>query len=80
MPDEFTPEDVRAARDRGIRGTILTTEMDGRVDQQRRMEEIMREEGLPLEFFVTPNIGHWYPEDLAQRIDQAITHIRAGNG
>jgi predicted esterase len=79
MPDEFTPEGVRAARDRGIRGTILTTEMDGRVDQQRRMEEIMTQEGLPLEFYVTPNIGHWYPEDLAERIDQAIAHIRSGD-
>lgn len=76
MPDEFTPEDIRAARDRGVRGTILTTEMDGRVDQQRRMDEIMTQEGLPHEFFVTPNIGHWYPEDLPERIDRAIAHIR----
>jgi predicted esterase len=78
MPDEFQAEDVRSARDRGVRGTILTTEMDGRVDQQRRMEEVMIQEGLPLEFFVTPDIGHWYPDDLAQRIDQAIAHIRTG--
>ena len=79
MPDGFSEEDVRAARDRGIRGTLLTTEMDGRVDQQRQMDEIMTQEGLPHEFFVTPNIGHWYPEDLAARIDRAIAHIRSGN-
>jgi predicted esterase len=79
MPDGFSPEEVRAARDRGIRGTILTTEMDGRVAQQRHMDEIMTQEGLPHEFFVTPNVGHWYPDDLPLRIDRAITHIRGGD-
>jgi hypothetical protein len=49
--------------------------MDGRLDQQRRMDEILTQEGLPHEFYVTPNIGHWYPEDLSERIDRAINHI-----
>lgn len=78
MPEDFSPETVRAARDRGIRGTLLTTELDGRVDQQTRMAEIMAEEGLPYEFSVTPNIGHWYPDDFAERLDRAIAHIRGG--
>lgn len=76
MPEAFTPESVREARDRGIRGTILTTEMDGRVEQQRRIDEVLTQEGLPHEFHITPNIGHWYPEDLGERIDRAIAHIR----
>jgi len=76
MPDDFSPEAVRAASERGVRGTLLTTEMDGRVDQQRRMADIMKEAGLPLEFHITPDIGHWYPDDLAARIDDAIAHIR----
>lgn len=75
MPDGFTPERVREARDRGIRGTLLTTEMDGRLDQQRRMDAILTQEGLPHEFSVTPNIGHWYPKDLSERIDRAINQI-----
>lgn len=76
MPEGFSPEAVRAASERGARGTLLTTEMDGRLDQQRKMAEIMKEVGLPLEFHITPDIGHWYPADLAARIDDAITHIR----
>ncbi|MBT8395901.1 MAG: hypothetical protein KJN92_02995, partial [Gemmatimonadetes bacterium] len=64
---------------RGVRGTLLTTEMDGRLDQQREMADIMKGEGLPLVFHVTPDIGHWYPEDLAGLIDQAITRIRGGS-
>jgi len=27
-------------------------------------------------FVVTPNIGHWIPEDIEVKIDQAIDHIR----
>ena len=38
----------------------------------------MAEEGLPYEFSVTPNIGHWYPDDFAERLDRAIAHIRGG--
>jgi len=79
MPDGFTPQRVENARDRGIRGTLLTTEMDGRLDQQRRMDEILTQEGLVHEFYVTPNIGHWYPEDLPNRIDRAINHILRRN-
>ena len=78
MPEDFTAEAVTAARERGVRGTLLTTEMDGRVEQQRRMAEIMEEVGLPHEFYITPNVGHWYPDDLGERIDRAVAHIRAG--
>ena len=46
------------------------------MDQQKWMADIMKEEGLPLEFHITPDIGHWYPDDLAARIDEAIGHIR----
>lgn len=75
MPESFTQERVRDARDRGIRGTLLTTEMDPRLGQQRQMDEMLTQEGLPHEFSVTPNVGHWYPEDFAERIDRAINFI-----
>jgi len=78
MPEGFSTDEVRAASERGVRGTILTTEMDGRVDQQKMMAEIMEEVGLPHEFHITPDIGHWYPEDLGERIDWAIAQIRGG--
>lgn len=75
-PESFTDENVAAAKARGIRGTILTTEMDGRLDSQKEMEAIMKKTGLPHRFFVTPNIGHWFPEDLDVQIDESIAHIR----
>jgi predicted esterase len=74
-PEDFTPQKVAEAKKRGIRGTLLTTEMDPRLPDQKEMTEIMKAHNLPLEFIVTPNIGHWYPEDLDKKIDAAISHI-----
>jgi len=77
-PDGFSAEKVREAKARGIRGTLITTEMDNRLPDQKEMAEIMEEQELPHEFIVTPNIGHWYPENLAELIDTAIRHILGG--
>jgi predicted esterase len=74
-PDSITPEDIQKARERGVRGTILTTEMDGRLTKQRELANRLQEGGFQYQFRVTPNGGHWYPEDLAARIDQALDHI-----
>jgi predicted esterase len=75
-PDDFSPEKIGEVKSRGIRGTLITTEMDPRLRDQKEMAAIMKAEGLPHEFIVTPNIGHWYPENLAEMIDAAIAHIR----
>ena len=75
-PDDFTAEKVSDAKRRGIRGTLITTEMDNRLPDQKEMAKIMKDQGLPHEFIVTPNIGHWYPENLSEMIDTAIAHIR----
>ena len=74
-PDGFTAARVREAARRGLRGTLLTTEMDQRIEEQKAMALLMEQEGLPCEFIVTPDIGHWYPEDLGRQIDQAVSRI-----
>jgi len=78
MPDNITAKEVIAARERGVRGTIITTELDRRVPEQRRMADQFRENGLQYQFIITPDIGHWYPENFSEMMDQAIEHIRAG--
>jgi predicted esterase len=74
VPD-YSPEAIRRVRARGQRGVILTTEMDGRVEEQRKMAEALDEGGVPVQFTITPNIGHWYPVDLGKQIDRAIDFI-----
>lgn len=75
-PGSFNKENIIEAKERGIRGTILSTEMDPRLSDQKEMVEILKTEGFQYQFVVTPNIGHWFPEDLDVKIDDAIYHIR----
>jgi predicted esterase len=76
MPEGINQEDLNAAKERGLRGTLLTTEMDPRIGKQRAMIDMFKKAGLQYQLVVFPNIGHWYPKDLDKKIDMAIDHIR----
>jgi len=75
VPEGVSDEDIRQAAARGVRGTILTTALDNRLEKQRQLAARFRNFGLQYQFAVTPDIGHWYPENLDKLIDQAIVHI-----
>jgi predicted esterase len=79
-PDNFEVEHVRDAKQRGVRGVILTTEMDPELPSQEEMVAAFEKEGLPCRFVVTPNIGHWFPQDFSAQIDQAIDYINKKPG
>jgi poly(3-hydroxybutyrate) depolymerase len=80
-PPDFAADLLVAAAARGVRGTLLTSERDGRLAAQREMAEAMRGAGLLLDFVVTPDLGHWYPDDLAARIDATLRAVpRLGAG
>jgi dipeptidyl aminopeptidase/acylaminoacyl peptidase len=49
--------------------------MDPRLSVQKKMVEVLKAAGFPYRFVVTPNIGHWFPQDLDKKIDDAISHI-----
>ena len=75
-PKSFTVENIRRAAGRGVRGVILTTEFDGRVEEQKEMAAIMNREGIPVEIVVTADLGHWFPDDLDKQIDRALAFVR----
>jgi len=75
VPRTIRDEDILSAKTRALRGTLLTTEMDNRVEQQRELAARWERFGLATEFHITPNIGHWYPKDFEQLLDRAIGHI-----
>jgi len=74
-PQTLGDEDILAAKARGLRGFLLTTENDRRVDRQRELSERWRELGLAADFEVAPAAGHWYPSDFEQRLDRAIAWV-----
>ena len=76
-PTSVTDADITAAVNRGLRGALLTTELDRRVAGAARLAERWKKLGLDAEFAVTPNIGHWFPKDFGQQLDRAIERILA---
>jgi predicted esterase len=72
VPDAVSDEDIQAAKLRGLRGTLLTTEQDNRVEAQRAFIERLEKGGLKVEFHLTPNIGHWFPNEFGALLDKAI--------
>jgi predicted esterase len=78
-PESVTTEAVARARKAGLCGTILTTEMDPRLAEQKEMIELFKTEGFEHRFIVTPDIGHWFPKDLNEQIDESIDHISSNS-
>lgn len=61
---------------RKIRGTLLTTELDRRIERQKAFVKRLNAGKVAVKLKITPNIGHWYPNDLPQLIDEALKYMR----
>jgi acetyl esterase/lipase/ketosteroid isomerase-like protein len=79
VPDDPSRAALDGAARRGIRGTLLTTEQDGRLKRQEEYVSGLAAHGLSVRFIVTPKTGHWYPDDLESKIDEALAHILSGS-
>jgi acetyl esterase/lipase len=75
VPASIADGDIVSATKRSLRGTLLTTELDHRLDQQRALAARLTALGLENEIVVTPNTGHWYPNHFEEQLDQAIARI-----
>ncbi|MEN8154431.1 MAG: hypothetical protein ABFR75_10455 [Acidobacteriota bacterium] len=75
VPKEIVEPDVLKAAKKGIRGTFITTERDNRLELQKKLVGIFKRSGLGHKFVIFPNTGHWYPEGLDKKIDEALEHI-----
>ncbi len=75
VPASYSDEALARIAQRGQRGCLLTTEMDERLPAQRNLAIDLKTAGVPLQFEISPNIGHWYPEDFGQKIDAGLDFI-----
>jgi len=76
-PESFTNENVKNAKNRGIRGVLITGKEDERHELHDKMVGIFKSEGLSHHYVILSELGHSYPEDLDKLIDQAIDQIRS---
>ncbi|MCM1989940.1 hypothetical protein [Oceanirhabdus seepicola] len=53
--------------------------MDGEKDVPiQDVEEMIQEfkkQGVPYEYYINKGIGHWYPEDIEEKLEKALKFI-----
>ena len=78
VPASITDEMILAQKKKGTRGTVISTGLDPRVVEQKALIERFARLGLEHRFSFAEKDGHWYPQDLSQRIDEALLHLETG--
>ncbi|QVK17605.1 hypothetical protein KHQ81_12210 [Mycoplasmatota bacterium] len=73
-PHSFTKENVMNACKRGIKGVFMEGEQSI-VPVEEEMVSVFNEVGFPYEYYINKGIGHWYPEDLSDKVEQALEFI-----
>ncbi len=81
-PGMDAPEETFAglrdgARERGLRGAILSGDADDTIPQEaiRRLVGMLNEAGIPCHFETAPGIGHVYPENFGEMIARSVAFI-----
>ena len=74
-PEDFSKELCEIARQRGTRGVIMEGEETCNNPGLQEMESVFKEVGFPYKLIINKGIGHWYPDDLAKKLDKAIPFI-----
>ncbi len=75
IPEHFTCESVRAAKERGVRGVFFESEENWPDDEEEKMLQTMQEAGLPIELVINKGIGHSAPHDFPEKMDRALDFI-----
>ena len=63
---------IEANRARAARGYIVTGERDPRFESVKTLADSLRSHGIPCELESHPDLGHDFPPDFEQSLDQAL--------
>lgn len=74
-PRDFSKEICEKATQSGVRGVIMEGELASVEPDIQEMETTFKAVGLPYELIINKGIGHWYPDDLPEKLERAITFI-----
>lgn len=74
-PDSFTTEALKNLQDINVKGVILTGENDPSLDVQKEMIREFEQAHFPHRFSITPGLGHWFPDDLSTKLDDALDYL-----
>ncbi len=69
--------DVESAVQRGVRGWVVTGELDYGRDKAISLGERLNHLGIPCHVDVVPSLGHDFPNDFARRLPSALGYVLA---
>jgi predicted esterase len=75
LTESFTKENVKLAADRGVKGVLMEGEVLMPLPEQEEMVSTFKECEFPYEFLINQGIGHAVPQDLPNKLNQAIKFI-----
>lgn len=75
LPADPSDEQLEPLVRKRVRGTILTSELDRRIERQKEFGAFLTARQVPVRIVVIPNAGHWYPDDLPRLIDEALAFL-----
>ena len=74
-PESLSGEKVTFAAQRGVRGVLMEGEILAPVPAQEIMMSLFREAGLQHKYIINKGIGHWFPDDLTEKLKQGLDFI-----
>jgi len=73
--DLMTLESIKSASRDGLTGGIITGDQDNDYKSQLDLMDSFKKESLKCELIVNKDFGHWFPDNLSEKIDQVIDFI-----
>ncbi|MEG0309164.1 MAG: hypothetical protein RR636_14575 [Clostridium sp.] len=74
-PKTFTQENIKMLLRKSIKLVFMEGEKDIQVKDVEEMMEDCKNIGIPYEYYINEGIGHWYPEDLDDKLEKALSFI-----
>jgi pimeloyl-ACP methyl ester carboxylesterase len=66
---------ARGASERGLRAAFIVGDRDSLLDPVEKVHASLLEAGLASVLDIVPGLGHWFPEDFAERLPRALAFI-----
>lgn len=73
--DRLTQDLIENASTAKQRGTIIIGDEDNQYQNQHDMMATFNALGLGCELYLNKGFGHWFPENLSEKIDQSVLSI-----
>ena len=74
-PKIFSKEKVEQSIQRGVKGVFMEGEQSLPVPDEDDMMKVFNETGFQYEYYINKGVGHWYPEDLNEKLETALNFI-----